>query len=143
MINRKLHEPHSVCHAILRLRVVCFVMACSLAPLSQLPSSLPPSLPPFLPSSLPPFLPPFLPPLFLPPFFPPFLPPFLPPSLPPSLLRPGNELIYGFSEFACTLNEMEEGVAPTDSRLRPDQRIMEQGDFDLANKEKVSECGAN
>ena len=52
--------------------------------------------------------------------------------------RPGNEVIYGFSEFASTLNEPEEGVAPTDSRLRPDQRIMEQGDFDRANKEKVS-----
>lgn len=51
--------------------------------------------------------------------------------------RPGTELIYGLPEFACTLNEMEEGVAPTDSRLRPDQRIMENGDFDEANKEKV------
>ena len=37
----------------------------------------------------------------------------------------------------CSLNEMEEGVAPTDSRLRPDQRIMESGDFDKANAEKV------
>ena len=131
MIDRKLHEPHNVCHAILRLCIVCFVMACSLAPLSQIPSSLPPFLLSSLPSSL------------LSSFLPSSLPPSLPSSLPPSFLRPGNELIYGFSEFACTLNEMEEGVAPTDSRLRPDQRIMEQGDFDLANKEKVSECGAN
>ena len=45
--------------------------------------------------------------------------------------------MYGFSEFACGLNEPEEGVAPTDSRLRPDQRIMEKGDFDTANNEKV------
>ena len=28
-------------------------------------------------------------------------------------------------------------MAPTDSRLRPDQRIMENGDFDTANNEKV------
>lgn len=40
-------------------------------------------------------------------------------------------------EFTCTLNELEEGVAPTDSRLRPDQRLMEDGDFDAANAEKV------
>ena len=45
--------------------------------------------------------------------------------------------MYGFSEFACGLNEPEEGMAPTDSRLRPDQRIMENGDFDTANNEKV------
>ena len=45
--------------------------------------------------------------------------------------------MYGFSEYTCTLNEPEEGVAPTDSRLRPDQRIMENGDFDGANTEKV------
>ena len=31
---------------------------------------------------------------------------------------------------------MEEGVAPTDSRLRPDQRFMENTDWDNANKEK-------
>ena len=52
--------------------------------------------------------------------------------------RPGSELIYGFSEFTCGLKEPEEGVAPTDSRLRPDQKIMEQGDFDTANNEKVN-----
>ena len=46
--------------------------------------------------------------------------------------------MYGFSEFACGLNEPEVGVAPTDSRLRPDQRVMENGDFDTANSEKVS-----
>lgn len=45
--------------------------------------------------------------------------------------------MYGFSDFVCSLNEMEEGVAPTDSRLRPDQRIMENGDFDGANADKV------
>jgi len=45
--------------------------------------------------------------------------------------------MYGFTDFVCSLNEMEEGVAPTDSRLRPDQRIMENGDFDGANADKV------
>ena len=32
---------------------------------------------------------------------------------------------------------MEEGVAPTDSRHRPDQRLMEQGQWDGANTTKV------
>jgi hypothetical protein len=39
--------------------------------------------------------------------------------------------------FTCELNEHEEGVAPTDSRLRPDQRLMEEGLWDEANTEKV------
>ena len=59
-------------------------------------------------------------------------------SLISPLCRPGSELMYGFSEFACGLNEPEEDMAPTDSRLWPDQRIMEQGDFDTANNEKVN-----
>ena len=32
---------------------------------------------------------------------------------------------------------MEDGVSPTDSRLRPDQRLMEEGRWDEANTEKV------
>ena len=40
---------------------------------------------------------------------------------------PGSEAFYNMSKFACELNEEEEGVAPTDSRLRPDQRLMETG----------------
>lgn len=39
--------------------------------------------------------------------------------------------------LASQLNEMEEGVAPTDSRLRPDQRLMEFGLWDEANIEKL------
>ena len=39
--------------------------------------------------------------------------------------------------MAIELNELEEGVALTDSRLRPDQRYMETGDWDQANKVKV------
>ncbi|KAM8917970.1 oxysterol-binding protein 2 isoform 3-T3 [Lycaon pictus] len=46
------------------------------------------------------------------------------------------ENMYYFSELALTLNEHEEGVAPTDSRLRPDQRLMEKGHWDEANSEK-------
>ncbi|XP_037673055.1 oxysterol-binding protein 2 isoform X2 [Choloepus didactylus] len=46
------------------------------------------------------------------------------------------ENMYYFSELALTLNEQEEGVAPTDSRLRPDQRLMEKGRWDEANMEK-------
>ena len=51
--------------------------------------------------------------------------------------RSGSDLIYGFNKFACSLNELEEGVAPTDCRLRPDIRIMEEQDFNGANSEKV------
>uniref|UniRef100_A0A8C3UQS0 Oxysterol-binding protein n=1 Tax=Catharus ustulatus TaxID=91951 RepID=A0A8C3UQS0_CATUS len=46
------------------------------------------------------------------------------------------ENMYFFSELALTLNEPEERVAPTDSRLRPDQRLMESGRWDEANVEK-------
>lgn len=44
--------------------------------------------------------------------------------------------MYYFSSLALTLNEPEEGVAPTDSRRRPDQRLMEDGHWDEANAEK-------
>lgn len=44
--------------------------------------------------------------------------------------------MYYFSTLALTLNEPEEGVAPTDSRRRPDQRLMEQGRWEEANPEK-------
>jgi len=50
---------------------------------------------------------------------------------------PESENFYNMSQFACELNEEEEGVAPTDCRLRPDQRLMEQGEWDQANTEKV------
>ncbi|XP_074062456.1 oxysterol-binding protein 2 isoform X1 [Macrotis lagotis] len=46
------------------------------------------------------------------------------------------ENMYYFSELALILNEPEEGVAPTDSRWRPDQRLMENGQWDEANAEK-------
>uniref|UniRef100_A0A3Q0RSY9 Oxysterol-binding protein n=1 Tax=Amphilophus citrinellus TaxID=61819 RepID=A0A3Q0RSY9_AMPCI len=46
------------------------------------------------------------------------------------------ENMYYFSALALTLNELEEGVALTDSRLRPDQKLMEEGRWDEANSEK-------
>uniref|UniRef100_A0A8C4NXW3 Oxysterol-binding protein n=1 Tax=Dicentrarchus labrax TaxID=13489 RepID=A0A8C4NXW3_DICLA len=51
-------------------------------------------------------------------------------------LPEGAENMYYFSSLALTLNEPEEGVAPTDSRKRPDQRLMEDGRWDEANAEK-------
>ncbi|XP_067911389.1 oxysterol-binding protein 2-like isoform X6 [Heterodontus francisci] len=63
-------------------------------------------------------------------------------TLPPKVLwrkyaLPDNaENMYYFSELALTLNEMESGSAPTDSRLRPDQRLMENGEWEEANVEK-------
>jgi len=53
------------------------------------------------------------------------------------IYRPDNEKYYYFTVLASQLNEMEEGVAPTDSRLRPDQRLMEFGLWDEANIEKL------
>uniref|UniRef100_A0A670ZQY1 Oxysterol-binding protein n=2 Tax=Pseudonaja textilis TaxID=8673 RepID=A0A670ZQY1_PSETE len=46
------------------------------------------------------------------------------------------ENMYYFSKLALTLNEPEDDVAPTDSRMRPDQRLMENGKWDEANVEK-------
>lgn len=63
-------------------------------------------------------------------------------TLPPKLLwkkypLPENaENMYYFSSLALTLNEEEEDVCVTDSRLRPDQRLMEEGRWDEANAEK-------
>lgn len=51
--------------------------------------------------------------------------------------RPEYEKMYNFTLLACQLNEPEEDVAPTDSRLRPDQRLMEDGQWDEANQVKV------
>ncbi|XP_061574832.1 oxysterol-binding protein 1-like isoform X2 [Cololabis saira] len=51
-------------------------------------------------------------------------------------LPEGAENMYFFSSLALTLNEPEERVAPTDSRRRPDQRLMEDGRWDEANAEK-------
>ena len=45
--------------------------------------------------------------------------------------------MYNFTELAIQLNELEPGVAPTDCRLRPDQRLMEEAKWDEANREKL------
>ncbi|XP_017965898.1 oxysterol-binding protein 1-like [Drosophila navojoa] len=50
---------------------------------------------------------------------------------------PDSDKYYNLPVFACQLNEPEEGVAPTDSRLRPDQRCMEEGAWDESNREKL------
>ncbi|XWS38537.1 hypothetical protein CRYUN_Cryun19dG0139800 [Craigia yunnanensis] len=53
---------------------------------------------------------------------------------PPNLTR------YNLTSFAITLNELTQGLQeklpPTDSRLRPDQRHLENGEYDRANAEK-------
>jgi hypothetical protein len=52
-------------------------------------------------------------------------------------IRPELEKCYNFTQLAVELNEPEDGVAPTDSRHRPDQRLMEKGLWDEANSCKV------
>jgi len=48
---------------------------------------------------------------------------------------------YNLSSFAITLNELtpglQEKLPPTDSRLRPDQRHLENGEYEKANAEKL------
>lgn len=44
---------------------------------------------------------------------------------------------YNFTLLACQLNEPEPNVAPSDSRLRPDQRLMEEGKWNESNGEKL------
>ncbi|KAH8388300.1 hypothetical protein KR093_003007, partial [Drosophila rubida] len=50
---------------------------------------------------------------------------------------PESEKFYNFTTLACQLNEFEDDVAPTDSRRRPDQRLMEDGAWDESNLEKL------
>lgn len=56
-------------------------------------------------------------------------------------LPPPNLTRYNFTSFAITLNELTPGLKeklpPTDSRLRPDQRYLENGEYDKANAEKL------
>lgn len=42
-----------------------------------------------------------------------------------------------FTTLACQLNEWEENTAPTDTRRRPDQRLMEVGEWDDSNLQKL------
>ncbi|KAJ7957107.1 Oxysterol-binding protein [Quillaja saponaria] len=54
---------------------------------------------------------------------------------------PNFQTRYNFSRFAITLNEITPGLKdklpPTDSRLRPDQRSLENGEYEMANSEKL------
>lgn len=52
-------------------------------------------------------------------------------------VRPELEKCYHFTQLAVELNELESGVAPTDSRLRPDQRLLEQGKTAESDRVKV------
>ncbi|KAI7798916.1 oxysterol-binding protein-related protein 3a [Triplophysa rosa] len=51
-----------------------------------------------------------------------------------------NEQYYGFTLFAIELNELEESLKPllpsTDTRFRPDQRLLEEGDITGAEEHK-------
>ncbi|XP_056405222.1 oxysterol-binding protein-related protein 2 [Hyla sarda] len=53
---------------------------------------------------------------------------------------PNSSQMYNFTNFAVALNELdkdlESTLAPTDCRLRPDIRYMENGDLDQASKAK-------
>ncbi|XP_030499489.2 oxysterol-binding protein-related protein 2A-like [Cannabis sativa] len=53
---------------------------------------------------------------------------------------PVNLTRYNLTSFAITLNELTEGLQeklpPTDSRLRPDQRHLENGEYEKTNAEK-------
>ncbi|KAJ1979067.1 hypothetical protein H4R35_001651 [Dimargaris xerosporica] len=53
---------------------------------------------------------------------------------------PDPPLPYNLTRFAGTLNDLPDSLkpylCPTDSRLRPDQRALEDGQFDLASDEK-------
>lgn len=48
---------------------------------------------------------------------------------------------YNLTPFAISLNELTPGLLeklpPTDSRLRPDQRHLENGEYEMANAEKL------
>jgi hypothetical protein len=54
---------------------------------------------------------------------------------------PDNITRYNLAAFAISLNELTPGLKeklpPTDSRLRPDQRHLENGEYDDANAEKL------
>lgn len=52
-----------------------------------------------------------------------------------------NQTRYNLSPFAISLNELSshllKKLPPTDSRLRPDQRHLENGEYEMANAEKL------
>lgn len=56
-------------------------------------------------------------------------------------MPPNSAKYYGFTNFAMSLNEvtpdLQNILPPTDSRLRPDQRALEEGDVDTAENLKA------
>ncbi|KAL1190645.1 Oxysterol-binding protein-related protein 1A [Cardamine amara subsp. amara] len=54
---------------------------------------------------------------------------------------PENPTKYNLTRFGITMNELTPGLKeklpPTDSRLRPDQRYLEKGEFEMGNAEKL------
>ncbi|KAE8665026.1 Oxysterol-binding protein-related protein 1C [Hibiscus syriacus] len=55
--------------------------------------------------------------------------------------KSANKTRYNLTPFAISLNELTpdllENLPPTDSRLRPDQRHLENGEYEMANAEKL------
>ena len=45
--------------------------------------------------------------------------------------------MYNFTQIAIEMNEMEDNLAPTDCRFRPDQRLMEETKWNEADEKKV------
>lgn len=60
----------------------------------------------------------------------------------PGALPEDHALYYGFSRFAIELNDLEAGLVdvlpPTDSRFRPDQRLLEEGNVPGAEAREPS-----
>jgi hypothetical protein len=58
-----------------------------------------------------------------------------------SALPENSKQYYGFTRFAIELNELDDELRkqlpPTDTRFRPDQRLLETGQIDRAEKEKA------
>lgn len=59
----------------------------------------------------------------------------------PGAMPEGYEKYYGFSRFAIELNELtpelQKTLPPTDTRFRPDQRLLEEGDIASAEAIKL------
>uniref|UniRef100_A0A8C4NG91 Oxysterol-binding protein n=1 Tax=Eptatretus burgeri TaxID=7764 RepID=A0A8C4NG91_EPTBU len=58
----------------------------------------------------------------------------------PGALPANQELYYGFTHFAIELNELDPNLRPflppTDTRFRPDQRFLEEGNLEMASRAK-------
>ncbi|CAF0930504.1 unnamed protein product [Rotaria sp. Silwood1] len=58
-----------------------------------------------------------------------------------SAVPENSKRYYGFTRFAIELNELDDDLRqqlpPTDTRFRPDQRLLEAGQIELAEKEKA------